>query len=171
MTAREQDIINGTFHPDGTADMFPAPLSTQLTLTNAQEQQVFVMKDPNGSGDSGWYGSFPVPLEYSSTPTIRVRGIIDGTPANTLAFLFSTRPLADSEAVDQAYADTDLAENATWTGYADEDVFEITITLTPTAAFVPKDDVPFLFAIDDSQQSFTGNFLLTGLYLGYDDGA
>lgn len=170
MTAREISIINATFRPDGTADMFPADIDSQLTLTNTQHQQVFVMKDPGGSGDSGWYGEFSVPLEYVDTPTIRVRGKLDGTPANTLAFFFSSRPIADTEAIDQAYADTDLAENATWTSYSDEDEFEITITVTPTAAFVPKDTVPFLFGIDDSQQSFTGNFLLTGLFFGFDDG-
>ncbi len=118
--------------------------------------------------DSGIYGIFSVPKGYVGSEKIIIRGILDGTLTGTLAFGFEMLARADSEVYDVAFEGQDLVDNGgTWTGYADGDVFETEISLTVTLA--EDDDVFYHFFIDDSVNSFAGNFLLTGLFFEYSD--
>ena len=153
--------------PDGSAFIFPADISTQLTLTNSKEHIIMVMQDPNGAGDVGFMGKVHVPKNFSSAPILVARYVIDGTPASVVAFGVKILALADSEAFDAAYGTQNLASNSNWTGYADEDVVQEKLTIADTLA--PDDDAFYLFEIDDSVHTFTGNVLVTGLFLEYSD--
>lgn len=136
-----------------------------MTLTNAKQQLCIVIPDP--SADIGLEVIFEVPQDYSSTPVLVIKGVLDGTPANVLAFGAQLLQRTDSEAVDTAYEAEDTASNSTWTGYADEDFYEETITLTPSSAFVAGRSVFLKFYRDTSADTWTGNFLLTDLLFSY----
>jgi hypothetical protein len=164
MATREIPILNHTVSPDTSGDVFPAPLSTLLTLANSRAQIHYQMNFPTGS-DVGLELEFVIPQEFVDTPVLVIKGILDGTPAAILAFGAQQVSRADSEAGDVAYEAEDLANNSTWTGYADEDYYEETITLTPAAAYVVGDSVPLSFYRDDSVDTSTFNFILT--YLGF----
>jgi hypothetical protein len=73
----------------------------------------------------------------------------------------------DSEAIDTAYEAEDLANNSTWTGYVDEDMYEETIALTPAAAYQAGDTVFLRFFRDDSVDDTTFDFLLLDLSFQY----
>ncbi len=169
MATRDVSIVTFNTLPDSTGDVFPAPADTQLTMTNAKKMICMVMKYPAGAGDEGFESSFPIPQDYVSTPEVVIRYIIDGTPANVVAFGFQQIRRADSDPFDAAYEAEDIASNSTWTGYADEDLVEEIITLTPATAFVKGDDVPYFFFIDDDVHTFTGNALLLSLRFRYSD--
>jgi len=160
----EFSILNHTTRFDD--GVYPSPLSSELALTNAKEQLAIVMPFPTGA-DLGFELAFPIPQGYVSTPTIVFRGIIDGTPASILAFGAQQLGVDDSESIDQAYEAEDLHSNSTWTGYADEDMYEGTITLTPAAVYVAGDMVFLKFYRDDSVDTSTWNFLLVDLLFRY----
>lgn len=162
--------LTGKLIPTGSC--YWAPASTLMSLASAPGAHLVLnMPDPNGGGDHGGAGVFTLPADYVGSPVLRIRGIIDGTPANNLAFGFAAKKLADSEAYDAALGTEDVANNGTWTGYADEDVYEETITLTNFASgLAANDEVDFHFYIDDSQGTpYTGAFLLTSVHLEYSD--
>ena len=168
MATFDYPILNHSLMPDSSGDVFPAPVSTQLTLTNAKRQNCIVMQFPTGA-DVGLELSFKIPQNYVGTPKLFIQGILDGTPANVLAFGAQQLSRADSEAVDTAYEAEDTASNSTWTGYSNEDMYEEEITLTPASAYVADDTVYLFFYRDDSVDTTTFNFLLTGLFFRYDD--
>lgn len=157
-------IINSTYTPDD--GVYPIKLSQAMTLTNAKEQLAIVMPYPTGT-DLGFEVSFDIPENYSSSPVIVLRGVIDGTPASTFGVGVQQLSRADSEAVDTAYEAEDTASNGTWTGYADEDVYEISITLTPASAYVAGDEVLCKIYRDDSVDLTTWDFLLLNAYFEY----
>jgi hypothetical protein len=68
-----------------------------------------------------------------------------------------------------AYETEDLASNSTWTGYAAEEMYEETITLTPASAYTVGDTVLLSFYRDDSVDTTTFDFLLTELAFRYSD--
>lgn len=170
MATHRRGILNATVTPDGTAFCFAAPLSTQLSLTNASAGKAicFVMKDPAGGGDAGLYGTFQVPKNYVGTPKIVGRFVLDGDPAGTTVGL-GLKVLAreGSEAWDTALGSEATASNATWTGYADEDVYELAVSISDT--LVVDDTVQFFYYIDDSAHTYTGNLLLVSLEFEYAD--
>ena len=160
------DILSGNL----SSGVFRTLVKTQLSLASAPGNEIcVVMSDPAGGGDAGVYGSFSVPKNYVGSPVLVIRGILDGAPTNALPFGAQMKPLANSEAYDAALGTEDTASNSTWTGYADEDVYEETITLSNVTLAV-DDDVDFFFYWDDSVGSpWSGNFLLTRLALQYSD--
>jgi hypothetical protein len=160
----EIPILGASLMPDD--GVYFSKLSAELTLTNAKEQGCYFMPYPTGS-DLGLEVGFTVPQNYASAPVIVIRGILDGTPANVLAFAAQQLGRDDSEAVDTAYETEDTASNSTWTGYADEDFYEETITLTPASAYVAGDYVLLKFYRDDSADTTTFNFLLLDLLFQY----
>lgn len=158
--------------PDASGNCFQAPLESQLTLGTATFGTTpgFVIKAPAGA-DIGYYGRIDIPEEYAGSPRIQIGGILDGTPADTLAFGIQCTPgIADSEAIDQAYEAEDTASNSTWTGYADEDQYAEEITLTPAVAYSPGDVIYFFFYRDDSVDTTTMEFILNKLRFLFDDG-
>lgn len=168
MATHELPLLNASFVPDDSGDVWPSLLSTEMTLTNAKDVACLVMEYPTGA-DIGLSLAFRVPQNYGSSPVLVIRGVLDGTPANVLAFGAQQLSRADSEAVDTAYEAEDTASNSDWTGYADEDEYEETITLTPAAAYEVGDIVYLFFYRDDSVDTTTFNFLLTFLGLQYSD--
>lgn len=146
--------------------VYPSKLNAELTLTNNKNQLCIVMPYPTGS-DLGIELSFTVPQNYSGSPVLVIKGILDGTPANVLAFGCQQVSAADSETVDVAYEAEDLTNNSTWTGYANEDHFFTLITLTPSSAYVAGDMVYLKLYRDDSVDTTTFNFLLTDLLFQY----
>jgi hypothetical protein len=154
--------------PDTSGDVYFSQLDIEMSLTNTKLQSCLVMEYPTGS-DIGFELAFTVPQDYSGSPVLVIKGVLDGTPANVLAFGAQQLSRDDSEAVDTAYEAEDTASNSTWTGYADEDMYEETITLTPAAAYVAGDTVYLSFYRDDSADTTTFNFLLTDLLFQYSD--
>jgi len=136
MATHEISILSAPSAPDGSGDIFFEPAETAMTLATAAfgTTLVMTMLAPTGA-NIGIYGSFTIPQNYSGTPVLVIRGAI-AQAASVLGFGFQQVSRADSEAVDVAYEAEDVASNSTWTGYAAEDMYEETITITPTAAYV-----------------------------------
>lgn len=167
MTTLQQSIF-GRLQPDTSGDVDPSFLDVELSMTNAKHIDCMVMEYPTGS-DIGGELVFTVPQNYAGSPVLVIRGVLDGTPANVLAFGAQQLSRDDSESADAAYEAEDTASNSTWTGYADEDHYEETITLTPAAAYVAGDEVHLKFYRDDSVDTTTFIFLLTDLLFQYSD--
>lgn len=154
--------------PDTSGDIYTSKISIELSMTNAKDEDCLMMEYPTGS-DIGTNLVFTIPQNYAGTPVIMVKGIIDGTPANICAFGLQQLGRDDSEAVDTAYEAEDLANNSTWTGYADEDMYEETIVPTPASAYVAGDTVFLWFFRDNDQDTTTFNFLVTDILFQYSD--
>lgn len=168
MVTHDIDMLGGLgVNPDAGGFIQPDLVSNQLTLTNSKDRLAMVLQDPAGAGDSFIESGFTVPQNYVGTPLVVIRYIIDGTPASVVAFRAQFLILADSGAFDAAYGAQRLASNSTWTGYADED--EVEEIITPTDTFAAGRDVSYLFGIDDSVHTFTGNCLLLTLRFRYND--
>ena len=141
-------------------------LTSQMSLTNIKNQLCYVMVFPNGA-DLGGELSFTIPQNYSADPVIILKGVIDGTPANTFGAGLQQIALTNSETIDAAYETEDLANNATWTGYADEEMYSISITPTPASAYVAGDTVFMRVFRDDSVDDTTWDFLMTDIIFQY----
>ena len=148
--------------------VYPSKLSSELTLTNAKQQDCLVMPAPTGA-DIGAETGFIIPTGYVGTPRLILRGIIDGTPANVFGIGAQLLERNLSDSIDAAYEAEDVVNNSTWTGYADEDEYELAITLTPASAFTVLRQVYIRYYRDDSVDTQTIAFLLTGLYFEYAD--
>lgn len=163
-------ILGMNTAPDASGFVFPDRIANQLSIGAATRppgnEMCIVMQDPNGGGDAGLYGKFAVPKDYVGTPVLVIRGVLDGAPTTTtIAFGVQMRPLADDEAFDGDYGAEAIA-SASSVSQADEDVYEETIDISGFT-FAVDDDVFFFFYVDDSVHTYTGNFLLTGLYFQY----
>lgn len=159
-----QISVFGNFVPD--VGIYLSKLTSQMTLTNDKNQFCYVMVFPTGS-DLGGELQFTIPQNYSSTPVIVLKGVIDGTPANTFGVGLQQLSRADSETVDAAYETQDLANNATWTGYANEEMYEIEITPTPDSVYVAGDTVFLKVYRDNSVDNTTWDFLMTDILFQY----
>ena len=170
MATHEIDILGAMTAPDTSGSVFFEPAESAMTLGTAVFGTLLVctMQAPAGGGDVGLYGKFNIPQNYSGTPVLVIRGLL-GEAANTLGFGFQQLGRDDSETFDAALETEDIANNATWTGYVAEDMYEETITITPAAAFVAGDEVVFFFYREDTNDDQTGEFHLTGLFLQYAD--
>ena len=146
--------------------VYPSRLDSELSLSNVKKQVCVVMPAPSGS-DIGLETAFSVPENYSADPVLVIRGVIDGTPGNILAFGAQQNNLEDMEAIDVAYESEDTANNSTWTGYADEELYEETISLTPATDYLAGELVFLRFYRDDSVDTTTWNFLLLDLLFQY----
>lgn len=161
---QQVSIFNHTLNPD--VGVYVSKLTSQMSLTNVKNQNCLVLPFPTGA-DLGFEVLFTVPSNYSSTPVLVFRGIIDGTPANTFGIGAQLLQVDVSETIDAAYEAEDTASNATWTGYADEEEYELAITLTPSAALVAGRTVYIKAYRDDSVDTQTIDFLLTNLLFRY----
>lgn len=168
MATLDFSVLNSSLQPDSSGDVFPSPLDVLLTLTNPKRQIAFFMAFPTGS-DVALDVDFTIPQNYVGTPILVIQGILDGTPAAILAFGAQQLSRADSESVDVAYEAEDTASNSDWTGYADEDFFVETITLTPSADYVAGDTILLSFYRDDSVDTSTFDFILTDLRFRFND--
>lgn len=161
--------IFGRFQPDTSGDVHPSFLDIEMTMANAKRIDCMVMEYPTGS-DIGGELAFTIPQNYAGSPALVIKGVLDGTAANTLAFGAQQIAVGDDETVDVAYETEDLANtDLDVSGHADEDLLEETITLTPSAAFQPGDLVFLRFYRDDSVDDTTIDFLLTDLLFQYSD--
>jgi hypothetical protein len=156
--------VIGDFSPD--VGVYLSKLTSQMSLTNVKNQFCWVLPFPTGA-DLGGELSFTVPQNYSSTPVLRVVGVIDGTPANTFGIGAQLLQVAASATIDAAYEAEDTASNSTWTGYADEEMYTLSITLTPSGAFVAGNTVFIKFFRDDSVDTTTWDFLMVDLLFSY----
>jgi hypothetical protein len=156
--------VIGNFSPD--AGVYLSKLTSQMSLTNVKNQLCWVLPFPAGA-DIGGELSFIVPQNYSSTPVLRVVGVIAGTPADTFGIGAQLLQVADSATIDAAYEAEDTASNATWTGYADEEIYTLSITLTPGSALVAGNVVLIKFYRDDSVDTQTIDFLMLDLLFSY----
>ncbi len=144
-------------------------VKNELSLANAPGEELVIVLPAAAtiSADTGIRGSFRVPQNYVGTPVLVVQGILDGAPTTlVIAFGVQMNPLADDEAYDAALGTQSIASDST-VSQVDEDVYEELITLGDT--FAAEDLVPFFFYIDDSVHTYTGLFLLTGLFFRYND--
>ena len=167
MATQDLPILGASLTLD--ALVFPDKVKNQLSLANAPGEESCIVLPAAAAiaADTGIRGKFTVPQNYSSTPVLVIRGILDGAPTTlVIAFGAQRLPLADDEAYDAALGTQDIA-SASSVGQVDEDVYEETITLTNAGTFVIGDDVPYFFYIDDSAHTYTGQFLLTGLFFRY----
>ena len=169
MATHDIPILGAMTVPDNSGTCFFQPLETGVATAAANLLNlVLTMEFPTGT-DLGVYGKFNIPQNYVDTPLLIIRGVIEGV-TGVLAFgVECVGGVADSETVDAAFETADLAENSTWTGYADEEMYEETITMTPAAAYVAGDEVFFHFFRDDSQDTTTFDFHVTGLLFRYND--
>ena len=159
-----QTSIIGNFSPD--SGVYFSKLASELALTNAKQQYCWVLPAPTGA-DLGGEVSFIVPQNYASTPALVLVGIIDGTPANVFGIGAQLLERAASDTVDAAYEAEDITNNSTWTGYADEELYTISLTLTPSSAFTPGRPVLLKFYRDDSVDTQTIPFLMLDLLFSY----
>jgi len=164
MTIRIPIMGMGT-NPDDSGSTYMDRIDNHLAMTNVKDQLCMVMNAPGGGGDTGFHGSFSIPKNYSSAPKIIIKGILDGTPANTLGFGMTLLGRADSESVDAAYESEATVSNGTWTGYADEDMIEL--SFTPTGTLAVDDQIVYYFYREDGADDSTINFLLTSLEFEY----
>lgn len=160
----ELNILNQLLMFD--SGVYVSRLDRELSLTNAKKQACIVMPFPTGA-DLGFEVGFQVPQNYASSPVIRLWGVIDGSPANVLGVGAQLLERNASETVDAAYETEDIANNSTWTGYADEELYFIDITLTPSAAFTPGRMVFIKIFRDDNVDTQTINFLLIAALFRY----
>lgn len=169
MATHEIPIL-GVFHaPDASGDVFFQTLEAALTLGTATLGNLgcYTMSAPTGA-DTGIYGNLVIPQNYAGTPVLVIRGYL-GQAANTLAFGFQQKGLSASDSLDQAFEAEDTASNATWTGFAAEDLYEETITITPGSAYSVGDVVNWFFYRDDSVDTQTGEFHIASLAFRYSD--
>ena len=172
MALKRVSMINWQALPE--SGRFFSPISTQLTLANADvgERNCLVLSED--ASDTGIHASFNVPLIYVSTPRVVVKGIIDGAPgaADIMAFTYQHLALDDKEGVDTAFQAADLGSvtiGSNDQNYADEDHFVFSFALvnnTQTAL----DQLHYKFQVDISVNTFAGNYLITSLEHEFDDG-
>lgn len=145
-------------------------VGNQITAGNEVGNQLCVVMEAVGA-DEGFYGSFNVPQNYVGTPVIVVKGILDGAPGANVDLGFAIQGIAidDNESADQAYNAEDAAQDTDIDDYADEDLYEETISLSNFGTLAPGDTAFFYFIIDDSGTTYAGNFLLTDLIFRYSD--
>jgi hypothetical protein len=173
MATKRLDIPLG---PNGALDssVFMDLVSNQITA--AASPSVGDTLKPvlvGGGGDVGWKDDFRIPKEYVGSPKIIVRGILDGAPgaADTLGFGFRKRAVAGNESADGTFDAEQTVSTTIGSGgsnYADEDEFELSITLT-AGDYVVDDSVYFYFYLDDSGTTYTGNALISAILFEFAD--
>lgn len=142
--------------PDGSGDAFPEPLEEAMTLGTAAlgTTQGYTVLAPTGT-DIGLHGSFDIPRGYNGSPRMRISCLV-AQAASILALGLQQFKVPDAGPVDVAYETEDLANNSDWTGYAAEDKIELTITITPSVAYVEGDTVYWFLFRDNSVDTQTG---------------
>jgi hypothetical protein len=133
-------------------------------FTNPMKNQQAIMMADGGS-DIGFSGSFHVPDNYSSGGSIIVKGLIDGAMSSvTLQFGIQGITKDHGEAMDVSYSTEDTGNETS--DHADEDLVEVTITLSNFTGFAVGDTAGYYFFID-ATGTYTGTFCLTDLIFSY----
>jgi len=160
-------ILGFATAPDASNKVYFNRIDQELTLGTSPlgPLQVCVIEAPTGA-DIGIETKFRIPADYGSAPKLTITGIITEA-ANTLAFGCKQLQRAASDIVDAALEAEDLVNKASWTGFVAEDLLELEIVLTPASAYVVGNEVFLQFYRDDSVDTQTGDFLVTGLYFTY----
>lgn len=163
--------IFGRLMPDASGDVWPSFLNAELTLGSLSPGNIdcIVMEYPTGS-DIGGELQFEIPQNYAGSPVLVIKGVIDGSPANEMAFGCRQVSRSDDDTIDVAYETEDTAfTDLDTSGHADEDLLEETIAITPSSAYQPGGTVLLHFYRDDDVDTTTLNFLLTDLLFEYGD--
>lgn len=170
MATHDWPVMGFGVSPDNSGFVWPAPISSQLTLTNADggEECMVMPAAATISADAGFRGHFRVPQNYVGTPKLVITGILNGAPASlVIAFGVKLTIRAVSDPYDVA-AGTERLASASSVPEIDKDEYEEVIDLS-AETFVAGRKVYYYCFIDDSVHTYTGKFLLTGLDFRYDD--
>lgn len=156
--------------PDATGETFMQPIDVAVALSTAPflgSNLVMTMVDP--SADTGFYGSFLVPKNYTDTANIIVVGVLDGTVSTTsLDFEFSYISVADNETADAGWTESATGNTGNTNGWTTEDMLKLSISVTD-GNFAVDDTVMYYFKRDQGTDDFVGDFHVTGLYFEYND--
>ncbi len=168
MATIDRSILGALTQADSSGDIHVEPLENAgagaLATAAFGTLPGITMEAPTGS-DIGIYGKFSIPQDFVGTPLLVIRGMVH-EGANVLGFGFQQVPVADNETLDVAFEAEDIASATV--SHAAEDMYEEIITITPSA-YTAGDEVFFFFYRDDSADTQTGEFSLTGLFLRYNN--
>jgi hypothetical protein len=172
MATHRRRVLGFNVTPDSGVPM--TTIGEQITEAAAPSigtQLAFILAD--GGSDEGIYFSFSIPKNYVGSPVLVIKGVLDGAPgaADTLGFGFRKRAVANNEAADGTF-DAEQTVSSTigsgGTNHSDEDLIELTITLT-AGDYAVDDEVFGYLYIDASGTSYAGNVLLVGVEFEYAD--
>lgn len=136
---------------------------TEAASPSVGDLLAYVLAD--AGADEGVWVKFTVPKNYVGSPSLIVRGMLDGAPAagDDLGFGFRKRAVADNEVADGTFDAEQTTQNtdigSTGSNYSDEDEYEASITLT-AGDYAVDDSVFGYFFIDATGTTYVGNFLL-----------
>jgi hypothetical protein len=168
MATHRIPILGANTIPDTSGKVFQDLISNQDTHANVKNQLAMVMDAPATAGDVGFFGTFKVPKNYVGSEKIVVTGTYNDDPTSLVStWAIELIALADNESIDTAYEAADAVSESTWTDYVDEDMIEVSITLTVTLAV--DDTVFYHFFLDDTTDTQSVSFLLTALEFEYAD--
>lgn len=168
MATHDLPILGAMTAPDSSGKVFFQTLEAAETIGTGvfDTLQVLTIQAPAAAGDVYVYGKFNIPQNYVGTPVLVIRGIL-GEAANVLGFGLQVLHLDDNDTVDAAWEAEDV-NSETISGYAAEDMYEQTITITPVD-FSVGHEIFFRFFREDGADTQTGEFHLTGLFFRYND--
>jgi hypothetical protein len=172
MATHRKSILNQSTRLD--SGVFPDSVANQITeATTPSLGDVLCYVLADGGADEGLYGRFAIPKNYVGTPKIVLKGVLDGAPgaADTLGFGVRKRAVANNEAADGTFDAEQVVSaiiGSDGTNHADEDLIELSITLTG-GDYAVDDEVFFYVYLDASGTSYAGNVLLTGVEFEYAD--
>jgi hypothetical protein len=154
--------------PDTTGECYQSNISIEMSLaTGLMKNLVMVLKDP--SADTGFYGQFKVPDDYTGTPVIAVTGVLDGTVgATSIDFEFSYLTRVDNETIEAGWEESVTFDTGNTNGWTTEDLLEDSASLS--ANFTAGDTVFYYFKRDQGTDDFVGDFHVVDLYFRYNDG-
>ena len=171
MATIRKSILGAMTMPDSSGEVYFQPMEVAMVSLTAIAIDTLLcctMEFPVGN-DRGLYGKFDIPQDYAGTPEVVPIGVIT---ANTgiLGFGFRQISRSDNEPMDTSLEAEDITSIST-TAHAAFDIITpaSVISVTPAAAFVAGDEVFYFFYRDDSVDTQTSDFHLTGLYFQYSD--
>lgn len=158
------------------ANVYPDLIANQITeAASPSIGDLIAYVLINHSADNGVYVQFSVPKNFATGGTTKlvVKGILDGavSAGDDLAFGFRKRACASGEAADGTFDAEQTVQNTDIdaTGLADEDYFEMSITLTSSDYAVDDQVYGYLYR-DDGSTTYTGDVLLMAIEFEYTDG-
>ena len=155
-------ILNAMSLPDATGECFFQPIDVGLSIANNVGQMVLTMTDP--TADTGVYGSFRVPPDYSSGGTVVLDMAEDGASAGNKGFGMSFVARADGESVDAAWDNT---VNWTKAGTNSDEVMDTTSQAMTSLTTAAAEQILFYLFRDFSEDAFVGDLHLLGAYFEY----
>jgi hypothetical protein len=162
-------ILNNVNFDSGVFDDLVSNQITAAAAPSVGNQIATVISDAGTS--RGIYGRFSVPDNYTGSPQLIIKGILDGAPgaSDVLAFGFRKRNVADNAPADGTFdaANTgSITIGSSGLNYSDEDLVIMAINLT-AGDYTANAQVFYWLYIDATPNTYTGNFLLTDLEFAY----